>query len=197
MLLTPPDVALPLSPGCGRLRRGAPDGRKGRNGALGLTPSTRAASLSPSTTAPRPGWRSTQRVCRRGRTRRGSPGPSGDSRNNPCRRQSDRVVAPGSTGRRLLVEDDRGASGETPISSSPIAWRRASAGRHRLTGAHARMDVAVGEGSAEPRSGRSRDGRSRASVCARFRPVAVVGTRPDGALACRPERAPAQRRRRD
>ena len=32
----------------------------GRNGAPGLTPSARASSLSPSTTAARPGWRSTQ-----------------------------------------------------------------------------------------------------------------------------------------
>ena len=126
-----------------------------------------------------------------GRTR--SLGPPRDPRNNPCRRQGDRVVAPGSTGRRLLVEDDRGASGETPISSSPIAWRRASAARHRLTGAHARMDVAVGEGSAEPRSGRSRDGDPGLRFAPAFARVAVVGTRPDGALACRPFRASAGR----
>ena len=37
-------------------------------------------------------------------------------------------------------------------------------------GAHARMDVAVGEGFARPRSGRSRDVRPRPPVCARFRP---------------------------
>jgi hypothetical protein len=38
--------------------------------------------------------------------------------------QGDRVVARGSAGRRLLVEDGHGASGGTPILSSPIAWRR-------------------------------------------------------------------------
>jgi len=45
-------------------------------------------------------------ACRCGCTWRDSPGPSSDTRNNPCRRQGDRVVASGSTGRRLLVEDD-------------------------------------------------------------------------------------------
>ena len=52
-------------------------------------------------------------------------------------------------------------------------------------GAHYRMDVPVGEGSARPRSGRSSEVRPRA----RLRPLppafAVVGTRPDGALECR------------
>jgi hypothetical protein len=84
-----------------------------------------------------------------------------------------------STGRRLLVEDDRG-----PISSSPIAWRPASADRRPLTGrARPRMGVPVGEGSARPRSGRSRDGRPRARLARASPAVAVVRTRPDGALA--------------
>ena len=52
-----------------------------------------------------------------------------------CSRQGDQVVAPGSTACRLLVEDDHGASGGTPIMPSPMAWRRASAARRRpLTG---------------------------------------------------------------
>jgi hypothetical protein len=41
-----------------------------------------------------------------------------------------------------------GVSGRTPMSSSRIAWRRASAARRCLTGAHARLDAAVGEGFA-------------------------------------------------
>ena len=100
---------------------------------------------------------------------RTSCGPRGEAGNNPCSRQGDQVVAPGSTGRRLPVEDDHGASGGTPILSSPMAWRRASAARRPLTGAHARMDVPLGEGSAGRRSGRSRDVRAWAPVCARFR----------------------------
>jgi CheY-like chemotaxis protein len=76
------------------------------------------------------------------------------------RLQGDQVVAPSSTGRGLRVEDDHGASGGTPILSSPMAWRPASAARRPLTGAHARMDVPLGEGSAGPRSGRSRDVRA-------------------------------------
>jgi hypothetical protein len=58
--------------------------------------------------------------------------------------QGDRVVAPGSTGRRLLVEDDHGASGGTPILSSPIAWWRASVPVVLSQGAHAPMDIPVG-----------------------------------------------------
>jgi len=59
---------------------------------------------------------------------RSSRGPPGDAGNNPCRRQGDRVVAPGSTGRRLLVEDDHGASGGKPISRRAIAWRAGAGG---------------------------------------------------------------------
>jgi hypothetical protein len=82
------------------------------------------ASVEPSP----PRWRAGRRACRSSR------GPGGDAGNNPCRWQGDRVVAPGSTGRRLLVEDDDGASGGTPILSSPMAWRRASAAGRPLTG---------------------------------------------------------------
>jgi hypothetical protein len=49
---------------------------------------------------------SSWRVCRR-RACRTSCGPRGDAGNNPCSRQGHQVVAPGSTGRRLLVGDDR------------------------------------------------------------------------------------------
>jgi hypothetical protein len=64
-------------------------------------------------------------VCGR-RACRSSRGPCGDAGNNPCRRQGDQVVAPSSTGRRLLLRDDHWRSGRTPISSSRIAWGRAS-----------------------------------------------------------------------
>ena len=57
-------------------------------------------------------------------------------------------------------------------------------------GAHARMGVPVGEGFPQPRSGRSRDVSTVAAAARSLSPaVAVVGTRPDGALACRPRRA--------
>jgi hypothetical protein len=85
-------------------------------------------------------------------------------------RKGARVVAPGSTERRLLVEDDHGASGGTPILSSPIAWRRASAARRPLTGRACPDGRPGGEGFARPRSGRSRDVRPWPPVCARFRP---------------------------
>ena len=110
--------------------------------------------------------------------------------------QGDEVVAPSSTGRRLLVEDDRGASGGAPISSSPIAWRRASAARRALTHAYARMDVPVGEGPL----GRALEDQETFDPGAGLRPLspagAVVGARPDGALACRPSRASRVRGRR-
>jgi hypothetical protein len=96
-------------------------------------------------------------VCGR-RACRSLRGPCGDAGNKPCRRQGDQVVAPGST--RLLVEDDYGASGGTPILSSPMACRPASTARRPLAGAHARMDVPLEEGSAGPRSRRSRDVRA-------------------------------------
>jgi hypothetical protein len=108
-------------------------------------------------------------VCGR-RACRSSRGPCSDAGNNPCRRQGDPVVAPGSTERRLLVEDDHGASGRTAISSSPIGWRRRRRPVVLSQGAHARMDVPVGEGSARPRSGQSSDVRPWPPVCARFRP---------------------------
>jgi hypothetical protein len=110
--------------------------------------------------------------------------------------QGDRVVAPGSTGRRLLVEDDDGACGGTPILSRRMVWRRASAARRPLTGRACTDGRPGGGGSAKPRSGRSRDGRPRPGLRPLSHAVAVVRTRPDGALACRPEQATRGRRRR-
>jgi hypothetical protein len=97
-------------------------------------------------------------------------GPPRDSRNNPCRRQGDQVVAPGSTGRRLLVEDVIGATGTTPISSSPIAWRPASAPVVLSQGAHARMDVPVGRVRWATLRTIKRRSSPGAGLRARFRP---------------------------
>jgi hypothetical protein len=132
---------------------------------------------------------SSWRVCRR-RACRTSCGPRGDAGNNPCSRQGDQVVAPGSTGRGLLVEDDHGTSAGTPISRSPTAWRRPSAARRPLTG-HACPDGRPGGGWV--RSATLRTTKRHSTLGAGVRPlspaVAVVGTRPDGALACRPQQA--------
>ena len=106
-------------------------------------------------------------IARRRRACRRSRAPRGDAGNNPCSRQGDQVVAPGSTGRRLPLEDNRDASGGTPMSSSPVAWRKPVV---RSPGAHARIGVPIGEGTARPHSGRSRDIRPRARACARVRP---------------------------
>jgi hypothetical protein len=139
---------------------------------------------------------SSWRVCGR-RACRTSCGPCGDAGNDPCSRQGDRVVASGSTGGRLLVEDDHGSSGEAPILSSRIAWRRPSAARRPLTG-RACPDGRPGRGGVPSATLRTIKRRSTAAAAARsLSPaVAVVGTPPDGALACRPERASGRRRRR-
>jgi hypothetical protein len=80
-----------------------------------------------------------------------------------------------------------GASARTLMSSSRMTWRRASAAHRPLIGSACPEGRRGGEGSALAHSGRSRDVRPRPPACARFRPrLAVVGTRPDGALACRP-----------
>jgi hypothetical protein len=83
----------------------------------------------------------------------------------------------------------RGASGRTAMSSSRIAWWRPWAARRPLTG-RACPDGRPGGGAVRSATLRTIKRRSTAAaVCARFRPaVAVVGTRPDGALACRPQR---------
>jgi hypothetical protein len=48
--------------------------------------------------------------------------------------QGDQVVASSSTGRRLPVEDDHGASGARRYRAARFAWRAASAARRPLTG---------------------------------------------------------------
>jgi hypothetical protein len=79
----------------------------GRGGAVGLIPSTQDASLPPSDDRNTlPLARDAEPVCRRGRTRRDSIGPSRDTRNNACRRQGDRVVAL-TRACRAPAEDDR------------------------------------------------------------------------------------------
>lgn len=102
--------------------------------------------------------------------------------------QGDRVVAPGSTGRRLLVEDDHGAS----------RGRRYRAAR--LRGGRRRRPVVLSQARmpgwtsrlAGP-LGHAQDDQETFDPGAGLRPlspaVAVVGTRPDGAIACRPGRA--------
>ena len=145
-------------------------------------------SLPPSTTATRSRWRSTQSPFADAAHSPRLNRPFPRFAHNPCRRQGDQVVAPGSTGRRLLVEDDL-APPAGADRAARIAWRRASALVVLSQGAHARMDVPVGEGSAPPRSGRSRDVRPGAGLRSLSPAVAVVGTRPDRALACRPIRS--------
>jgi hypothetical protein len=93
---------------------------------------------------------------------RASCGPSGDSRNNPCRRQGDQVVAPSATGRRLLVQDDHGASRGRRYRAARLRGGRRRRPVVLSRGARPRMGVPVAEGSARPRSRRSRDGRPRA-----------------------------------
>jgi hypothetical protein len=77
-------------------------------------------------------------------------------------------------------------SGGTPISSSPIAWRRTSAARRPMTG-RACPDGRPGWGGVGSDTLRTIKRRSTAAAGLRsLSPaVGVVGTRPDGALACR------------
>ena len=127
----PSAAAAPPRAGAPRVHGGATArAKRGRRGRGAMT-----RSLSPLDDSSTRGLSvDAELVCRDRCTDRASPGPWGDSRDNPCRRQGDRVVAPGSTGRRLLDEDDRGASGGAPALSSPTAWRRAPAARRPLTG---------------------------------------------------------------
>ena len=62
-----------------------------------------------------------------------------------------------------------GAAGRTPMSSSRMTWRRASAARRPLIGRACPDRRRGGEGFARPHSGRSRDVRPRPPVCARGR----------------------------
>ncbi len=160
-------LAHPLRTTDGRLRRPPADARpEPRGRAL-----CREFSSAPETGA-----------CRTSRD------PPGDARNNPCRRQGDQVVAPGSTRRRLLVEDDDGALPWAPMSSRPMAWRPASAAGRPLTGRASTDGRPGGEGPL----GEAWDDQERVDPGPGLRPlspaVAVVRTRPDGALACRPFR---------
>ena len=145
--------------------------RLGRIGAVGLTPSTRDPWLPPSTTAARAGWRLTQSSFA------GAGGLAASHSALPAIRATTHVdgKAIGSSrrarrGAGCWLRTTIGASGRTPISSSPVAWRRASPARRPLTGRACRDGRPGGGGSAGPRSGRSSDVRARAPVCARFRP---------------------------
>jgi hypothetical protein len=115
----------------------------------------------------------------------------GDAGNNPLRRQGDQIVAPGSTGRRLLVEDDHWRLRQDADIEQPDCVAAGVGGPVVLSKrAHARMDVPVGEGV---RSATLRTIKRRSTPGAGSRPlspaVAVVGAGPDGALACRPQQA--------
>ena len=83
-----------------------------------------------------------------------------------------------------------GASERTPMSSSRMTWRRASAARRPLIGS-ACPDGRRGGGGV--RSATLRTITRGSTAAAGVRPaVAVVGTRTGGALACRPERVSAR-----
>jgi hypothetical protein len=110
----------------------------------------------------------------------------------PCRRQADQVVAPGSTGRRLLVEDDhwrlrQDADIEQPDGVAGGVGGPSSSHRARMPG-WSPLGV---------RSATLRTIKRRSTAAAGLRSlspaVAVVGTRPDGALAVRPRRVPGER----
>jgi hypothetical protein len=165
----------------GRQRR--PLGTTSRRGGRDFCLSTKAASALPA--------RRSRLTQRGGRTR--SLGLPSDPRDNPCRRQGDQVVAPSSTGRRLLVEDDHAAfRGRRYLAAR---WR---GGRRRRPvvlsqGAHARMGVPVGRGPL----GDAEDHQETVDPRLGLRPlspaVAVIRTRPDGALACRRQQARTRR----
>jgi hypothetical protein len=71
-----------------------------------------------------------------------------------------------------------------------MAWRAASAPVVLSQGGRARMGVPVGEGPAPATLGTIKRRSTPAASLRSLSPaVAVVGTRPDNALACRPQRA--------
>ena len=149
---------------CERIQNRRADSRLGRHARFGPAPARR---LFATTTRRVCRGLSSSAVCGRRACRR-SRGPCGDAGNNPCRRQADQVVAPARRGAGYWSRTTIGASGRTPISSSP---RRGGGRRPPVLlsqCAHARMDVPVGEGFARPRSGRSRDVRPWPQVCAAF-----------------------------
>ena len=104
----------------------------------------------------------------------------------PCRRQGDQVVAPGSTGRRLLVEEVHGASGGRRYRGSPDCVAAAVGGPS--SSYRARMPEYASRWG-RVRSATLRTIKRRSTLGAGVRSlspaVAVVGTRRDGALACR------------
>jgi hypothetical protein len=67
-------------------------------------------------------WAKSERIatCRRGRTCRDSPSPSGDPDNNPCRRQGDQVVAATSAACRVLVKDRTSRSWCAGADGAPL-----------------------------------------------------------------------------
>jgi hypothetical protein len=134
--------------------------------------------------------------CRRRRTCRDSPVPSGDAGDNPCRRQGDQVVVPTSSGRWAVVEDDHGVWGGRRNRAPRLRGGRRRSPVVLSQGAHARMGVPGGGGGPlGQHPGRSRAGRPRDAGSGPRSPAVavVVGAGPDGALACRPGRASAQR----
>ena len=149
-------------------------------------------SLAPSTTPALAGCQSTQSpFCRYGRTDRGHPALPAMRAITHVEGKAIRSSRRARRGAGCWLRTTIGASGRTPISSSRIAWRRASAARRPLTG-RACPDGRPGGGGV--RSATLRTIKRRSTPGAGLRSlspaVAVVGTRPDGALACRPGRAP-------
>jgi hypothetical protein len=70
------------------------------------------------------------------------------------------------------------------IEAAPIGWRAGLAARRPLAGRACPDGRHGGGGSAGPRSGRSRDVRFRAPVCARFRPRLRSSARARTARSC-------------
>jgi hypothetical protein len=92
-------------------------------------------------------------------------------------------------GRRLLVQDDHGLSGGTPIFSSPM---RGGARRRPVVLSQARMPGWTCRWGRGP-VGHAQEDQETFDPGRRLHPlspaIAGVGTRPDRALACRPERS--------
>ena len=107
--------------------------------------------------------------------------------------QGDQVVAPGSTGRRLLVEDDHGASRdadiEQPDGVAAGVGGPSSSHRARVHGWASRWGRGpLGHAQDDPETVDPGPGLRSLSH------AVAVRRRPDGALACRPKRASAKAR---
>ena len=114
---------------------------------------------------------------------RTSCGPSSDAGNNPCSRQGDRVVAPGSMGAgcwlRTTTAPPAGADVQQPDGVAAGVGGPSSSHRARVHGW-------TSGGGGSPATLRTITRRSAAAGLRSLSPaVAVVGTRSDGALACR------------